>query len=146
MNKILLIAGLVLFLISVSFIGASFIQKEYVLLEVHYIEGVFELQSKSLGRGNYPTVNHDLDNEYEINLLSEKDDLLYSNGINPGELFIDTGEGELEGGVVQIDNTVFYVIVPSVRKGDRVEIKDSDGVVVLAEDVYDVGAKSCRVK
>jgi len=144
MNKFFLIVGLVLLL--VVFIGASFIQKEYIFLEVHYVGGVFELQSKSLERGNYPTVNHDLDDEYEVNLFSDGGGLLYSNGIDPSELFIDTGEGELDGGIIQVDDTVFYVIVPSLGEGDNVEIRDSNDLVVLETEVYDVGAKSCRVK
>jgi|APSaa5957512535_1039671.scaffolds.fasta_scaffold359389_2 hypothetical protein len=146
MNKLFLLVGIVLLLVTVSFIGASFIEREYVLLNVRYDGGVFELQSTSLEKGNYPTINHDLDDEYKVDLFSGGGDLLYSRGIDPSGLFVDLGEGELEGGIIQLSSVEFSVVVPSLREGNNVLIKDKDGNIVLDTEVYNVGAKSCRIR
>jgi len=140
-----LIAVILIAMIS-ALIGAPLIEKDYILLKINYENENFVLLSKSLEKGNYPTLNHDPDNEYRINLVSDKGDLLYTNSFDPSSLYSDIPSGnELEGGIIKLSKIEFYLIIPSDNEGDKVEIL-KDGESVFEEEVYDVGAKSCRVR
>ncbi|MFH1358761.1 MAG: hypothetical protein ABIH37_02655 [archaeon] len=150
-NKIFLFAAVGL-LVLVGLIGASFIEKEYVLIGIHYesnVEGEsFTRISRDLIQGYYPTLNQDLNKDYRVNLLSDDESIIYTNSFDPTQLYSDgVNEGdELDGGIIKMENVDFYLVVPSNRNGDKVRILDSENNLVFEEEVYDVGKKECRVR
>ena len=150
-NKIFLflVVGL---LILVGLISASFIEKEYVLIGIHYETSddgeSFTRISRDLIQGYYPTLNNDLNKDYRVNLLSDDESIVYTNSFDPTQLYSDgVNEGdELDGGIIKMENVDFYLVVPSNRNGDKVIILDSENNLVFEEEVYDVGEKECRVR
>jgi hypothetical protein len=142
MNK-----GILLFLIFgfVFIVGAPPVEREYVLMEMKFDNGQFVLKDKSLEKGNSPSINHIIDRKYVYNLKSKKEQILYEDSLDPSLLFSDNGEEELSGGIIEVDNIDFFLLVPSIVEGDKVEIL-KDGQKVFEERVFDVGAENCRVR
>ena len=125
---------------------AAQVQQRFVLLELKYDNGEFTLINKTLEYGYYPTINHDAQKKYQLNLISETNETLYSNQFDPSKLYSDLQEGEeLQGGVIELNDTRFFVISPDISKGDRVDII-KDNKTIFSTEVYNVGAVSCRVK
>jgi len=121
---------------------------EYILVEVYYDGEEFNLIEKSLEKGNYPTLAHKTEQEYEVNLIDKKGQILYYSSFNPLLLFsdnIDATGKEIEGGVILLDEANFFIITPSIKDAEKIEVlKDDEKIFEV--DVYDVGATSCRVK
>lgn len=147
--KIKIITAVISIMLISTLVGAPFVEKDYILLDILYEDGKFTLLDKNLERGNHPTINHDLDKEYRINLISDKKDLLYTKSFDPRSLYSDGPTGpigkELRGGIIKLDKVEFFLIVPSNNEGEKVEILKDDEIV-FEEEVYDVGAKPCRVR
>lgn len=118
--------------------------REYVLLEFYYDNGEISLINKSLEKGNFPTLNHDIGKDYTINLVADGL-ILYSSDFDPTLLYSDSFEEEMQGGVEELDEAVFFIMVPSIKEGKSVEIL-KDNKKILEEEIYNVGASSCRIK
>jgi len=131
----------------IVFIGsASKINQEYLLIEFSYDYGNFILLDKSLQTGNSPTINHLDDGEFLINLVSDKNKIIYSAFFNPLILYSDSFENNItEGETIVLDRAEFSISVPSFKEMKKIEIFD-DNKKVFETGVYDVGAKSCRIK
>ena len=142
-KKVLFLAVFFVFIFQVI---AVQVQQRFVMLELKYDNGEFILINRTLESGYVPTISHDTQKEYKINLISENNDVLYSNQFDPSKLYSDTQEGEeLQGGIVELNDTSFFVISPDIPNGDRVVII-KDNKTIFTTEVYNVGAISCRVK
>ena len=142
----LILLSILFGLLFLIFVEASIIEKEYILLDVNYENGRFLLINKSLEKGNFPVIKHDFDKKYELRLISDKGEILYINSFDPTILYTDILVGDsLTGGVINLDKGEFYIAVPSNKNGDKIEILD-DGEKILEEEIYNVGAKYCRIK
>jgi hypothetical protein len=119
----------------------------YVLLEFEYDKGYINLISKSLEDGKSPTINHDSNKEYEVFLFSEDGEVLSTTSFeNPSRLFSDVLDGEeMDGGVMNLGKTNFYLTVPESKESDKIVVF-KQGVEIIQEEVYDVGAQSCRIR
>tara|TARA_Y100000310_G_scaffold338126_1_gene426927 strand:+ start:994 stop:1428 length:435 start_codon:yes stop_codon:yes gene_type:complete len=144
MNKKFYLLLFMLLVFVVVLLVSAAVPREYILLEIYY-DGDFVLVNKSLESGFYPSINHDIDVPYEVKLMSEEDEL-YSNTFDHTILYSDAIiEENMDGKTELLDEINFFVVVPSVRDGEKVEIL-KDGVKVFEEEVYDVGATPCKVE
>ena len=101
---------------------------EYYFMELFYANGEFDLVGWSVEKGKVPSVEHEVDKEYELQLLSFEGEVLYSYLFgNPGLVFSD---GEEEGGVIEFDNRVFYVLVPKFEDAYGVRVVRGGEVIV----------------
>ena len=46
---------------------------------------------------------------------------------------------------MELEEVQFYLAVPEVEGFDRIEISKQE-IEVIKEEVYDIGAQSCRIK
>jgi len=120
---------------------------KYVLLEFEYEDGEINLINKSLEEGKSPTILHEAGKEYNVNLYSSDGEVLYSFSFdNPGRIFSDGSRGaELYGGVMELEKIKFYVPVLEDKKSWKIEILKNEEEI-LEEEIYMVGAKSCRLR
>lgn len=128
---------------------------EYILLGFNYGNGKFDLIERTLENGYSPTISHDPDKKYKFNLLSSDEEILYTIPVDdPGaffsELFV---EDKIEGGLEEFElDDSFYIIAPEKRKSEKFQVLLEDDLdegsdnVVAEGDVFDIGAKSCRVR
>lgn len=145
-KKILFFSIIILFsLIIIVFAQVNEEKREYILLELKYDNGSISLINKSLETGNYPEYNHYLNRSYDLRLLSLKGEIIYENSLNPTLIYSDAFEEFTEGGIVEIKETNFFVVVPSIKEGEKVEIL-KQGEKIFEEGIYDVGATPCRIK
>ena len=151
MNKKLLVLVcvicLVVAVVSIVLAASPVERREYVLLEFKSVNGELELISKSLETGFASSVNHDVNGDYEAKLVSDSD-VLSSVSFNPEFLYSDSfqeGQVDITGDVIILEETEFFVSVPSVESIKKVEVY-KNGDKILEEDIYDVGATSCRIK
>ncbi len=146
LNLIKLISLILFWLLFFIFIDASIIEKEYILLDVKYENEKFILLDKSLEKGNFPVIKHNLDKKYEIKLVSEDGIVLYKNSFDPSFLYSDNPIGDsLSGGVIILNKAEFYIAIPSEKEGNKIEIL-KNGEKIFEEEIYNVGAKYCRIK
>lgn len=137
----LISAGLILVVALIFIIPAEIIKEEYVLLQFKYSNGNFSLINKSLEKGYYP---HEIyDRTYEFNLLSKNNENLYATTFEPSLLYSDGGE-QLDGGVLILDEAVFFVAMPNYKEINKVRIV-KDNQTIFEEDIHDVGSSSCRI-
>ena len=132
-------------------------QLEYILLDFHYKDGEFELFRRSLEEGWSPTISHDSDKKYKFYLCSPNREIVYSFSMDdPGTYFSDISlEEEIEGGIVEFDPVNFYIVAPEKRQSEQFQILLDDAteceiygsdLIVSEGDVYDIGARSCRIR
>ena len=141
-KKILFIVFIILLVLAVT--GLE--REEYVLLEISYSNGEFTLINKTLETGNSPTLNHDTGKSYNLNLVSDTGDILYSLKFDPTLLYSDALIGEdMHGNAEILSEAEFFLAVPGIKGADKVEIL-KDNIKVFEEEVYNVGASSCRIK
>lgn len=133
--SIFLIVGMILV------VAASQVENSYVLLEFNYDNGNFSLISKSLESGNYPY--SPIERTYGINLLSDSGNL-YSASFDPTLLYTDYGNETLEGGLLILNETTFYISVPNFEDIQDIQIV-KDNIIVFEGDIHDVGATNCRI-
>lgn len=129
--------------IFIAFSQAVQVQKEYILLEFKYENGNFSLVSKSIEKGNYP--NPKIERAYQFNLLSDENKILYATSFDPSLLYSDYGNMELEGGIVILNKTNFFVSLPNYEETGSLQIV-KDNKIIFEEGIYDVGAKKCRIR
>ncbi len=141
--KILTLTGI--FLILSGIVIASLVEKEYLLLEMNYNAGEFELIEKTIEKGNYPEIEHNLNHNYKARLISDTEEILFSVDFNPTLLYTDSFDGEMEGGLIELESNTFFIIAPNFRKANKVQILE-ENKKVFETGVYDVGATSCRIK
>jgi hypothetical protein len=122
-------------------------KEEYVLLEFEYDDGNITLLNRTLEKGKSSGLKHDSRKEYKARLVSDDGEILHTTLFDdPSDLFSDVFENdEIEGGVMSIGKTKFYLSVPESMESDNVEVI-REGVEINKEEVYDVGAKSCRLR
>ena len=142
---ILLLAFGILLVGILFFVKGDFIDDKYILLELEYDNGEISLLSKSLEIGEHPEILHEVGEEYKIDLISDVGSVLYSEGFDPTKLFTDFGDEDLKGGLVELNEVVFYMAIPDYKESEKIEIL-KDNVKIFETGVYDVGAKSCRIK
>lgn len=120
---------------------------EYIILHMNYNEGKFSIVGKSLEKGFYPDYSHTTSSQYTLQLTSE-DGILYQNSFDPTLLYSEGADdnSDIEGGPVILDNADFALIIPSLPEGENVLIFDANGEKVFEEDIYNVGATSCRIR
>lgn len=138
--SLILIAGIIIsFLVLNS--NAQTKNNEYVLLTFKYDNGNFSLLNKSLETGNYPASVSG--RAYNISLLSQQN-ILYTTSFNPELLYSDEGNEVLSGGVIILNQTIFYVLLPNFQDLQNVSIVQGNSLV-FEQDIHDVGATSCRI-
>ena len=140
----LILVGILLVVVSLV-IASDFLPNEYILIEIQYDNGNFVLIDKSLEKGNFPTINHDLEQRYEVRLISDEEEVLFSNYFDPTILYSDGYEEEMEGGMIELDEARFFIITPNFKNAKKVEILE-DKNKVFETEVYDVGSISCKIK
>jgi len=128
---------------------------EYILLEFNYRNGEFDLIEGTLEEGYSPTISHDSNKKYRFNLRSSDEEILYALPIDdPGaffsELFV---QDEIKGGLKEFElEGSFYIVAPEKRESENFQIllrnylDDGPDSVVAEGNVYDIGAKSCRIR
>jgi len=103
----------------------------YYLIKLLVYGEEFEILDSSLEKGNPPNLENK-DKEFKIRLFSEEDELLYYNSFsNPGFVFSD---GLKEGGVIDLDEASFYLVIPNLDGAYKFKIYDGKGNTIL--DVY----------
>jgi len=138
--------SLIFLFISLFLINASVIENKYVLLEFYYDRGEVSLIGKSLETGEIPVIEHEIEKEYKIDLISTKDDVIYSFIFDPTKLFSDVEiNGNMEGGTLELEEARFYLAVPETKENKKIQVL-KDNQVMLEEEVYDVGSSLCRIK
>ena len=143
-TKIYLLIVLIVLLIILA--NAAIVENDYVLVELKYENGIFSLINKGLEKGSYPNPAHNSGKEYNINLLSDDKSVLYTLDFDPTLLFTDgTKNNEIYGGIIVLNETNFVLTIPSYEEGEKVEIL-KDNEKVFETDVYNIGAKNCRIK
>jgi len=123
------------------------VKQEYNFLEFEYFNGEFKLLNISLLEGNYPTLSHDPEKEFNMLLISKTGEVIQNNSFDsPSIIFSDLFEGEeIEGGLLNIGKSKFYAIMPESEDSYSIKIF-RDQRRITEEEVFDVGAKSCRLK
>ena len=132
-----------LFVLIVINLASSAYNNEYVLMEFEYTNGEFSLIDKSLEYGFAP--QEGVQREYEFRLVSEMNETLNGVYFDPSLLYSDGGQEEIEGGILVLNETRFYVTMPNFFDLRAIEII-RDNNLIFREEVYDVGASSCRIK
>lgn len=126
----------------------------YILLEFEHENGNIFLINRSLEKGRSQNIIHNLNKEYEVILFSDEEKVLYISSFNnPSHLHADDldlhtddfTEEENDGGLIDLKKTKFYITLPESRESNKVEIF-KQGEKIFKEEIYDVGAKSCRLK
>lgn len=142
-KKFFLILGAVFLILAV---GASLIEKEYILIEFYYQNGNFHIVNQTLEKGDYPINENEGDFEYEFVLSSDNNDLLYSNSFDPTIIFTDGSNGEyFGGGAIKLSETNFFVIAPNFNNAQKIKIF-KDGQKIFEAGVDYNAAKSCRIR
>jgi len=100
---------------------------EYVLLSFSYDNGNFALINKSLETGSYPYSA--VERDYTINLVSSSNLSLYSASFDPSLLYTDGGSEQLEGGLVSLNQAVFYAVLPNFENLKNVQIIKDNQVI-----------------
>lgn len=129
--------GLIFFLV----LSSSAQLSEYVLLSFAYDNGNFVLLNKSLEYGSYPYTP--VERDFRLSLISRDNSSLYSTSFDPSVLYSDSGNEIMEGGVVILNQSIFYAVLPNFEEINKVVIV-KDNSIVFEEDIHDVGATSCR--
>jgi len=133
-----------LFSLGNSYSNDSSIENRYLFLEFYYKDGNFSLVNKTLESGYYP--NSEFYGEYKIKIFSENKEL-YSNYFDPSVIFSDDFSKEvIEGGVLKLNESNFYLVLPYFDEAEKIEILNSNNEKIFENEVYDVGAESCRVQ
>lgn len=128
---------------AVSIAGTS---QDVILIQFHYENGNFSIINKSLEQGISPTISHKPGFDYSIDLVSAREEQLYSFSFDPTILFSDEEtENGLDGGAITLNETDFSVVIPSISEGEKVVLL-KNGEKILEQEVYDVGASPCRIK
>ena len=137
----------VLILLIAIFLSSAYeFKQEYILVELNYENGNFSFVNKSLEAGNYPTLSHTLEYDYEADLISDGGEVLYFNTFDPTLLHSESGgEDGIEGGAIILNNSKLFILTPNFRNAEKIEIL-KQGEKIFAVEVYDVGATSCRIK
>jgi len=142
MNK--KISLLLLGILIVVIVNAA-LPEEYILLEINYKDNAFSLIDKSLEKGKFPTLNHEIE-PYKVQLVDVDYNAIFSSTFDHTVLYSDGFvNDETEGGAKLLDETTFFLAIPSVREGQKIEIL-KDNIKVFEEEVYDVGATPCRIQ
>lgn len=116
---------------------------KYVLLEMNFNSGSFDLLSKSVETGCYTKSSDVFD--YNYNLISGES-VLESGSFDPSLLFVDNLEnGEMEGGAVPVESGIIYLKVPYNPQAENFEIYSGENKIFETK-IYDAGAGVCRVK
>ncbi len=157
-NKII-ISLILLFLTFgvLSLVNSQNCNNDYVLIELNYGESISVVE-KTLERGCIPDYQHDAGFRYSYELIGDNISL-YEADFNPEFLYYDgiSEETSITGKVVSgedierdiiggadIYNENFFIKVPSVKEGEKVNLYDNE-TKILEIDVYSVGATSCRI-
>jgi hypothetical protein len=142
-KKILVFCFFVLFVSGVVSIGEEEkCIKEYVVIDLSY-DGNFSVIEKNLEKGCFPEYRHVSEFKYSYELEGDNKSL-YLADFNPRILYSDSESDEdIEGYVDEVDEN-FIIAVPSLVKGEKVNIYD-DKEKILEIDIYSVGATSCRI-
>ena len=85
---------------------------------------------------------------YTLQVTALDDSIIYKNTFDP-TLFYSEGADEslnVEGGPVFLDDVNFFLVIPSTPETMSVSFLDSNGKVLFNEEVYNVGASSCRIR
>ena len=136
---------LIIVVLTLTIIPSTTIQKEFILLHIKYENNQFSLIDKKLEKGFYPTLEHDKNLDYKIEIKKDQT-ALYQNSLDPTLLFTDGFNGEeMHGGAIKIDEISFYLILPSLQEGKTIQIT-KDNQIVFQENIYDVGAHNCRIQ
>jgi hypothetical protein len=144
--KILASLGIISLIVIVSFAYINtasqednLCNKDYVMISLAY-DGNFSVLDKTLERGCVPLILHNANFEYSYELTGSNTSL-YQQDFNPTLIFSDNDEQ----GDVREANQSFDIAVPSLKQGEKVNLYDNESKI-LEIDVYNVGAKSCRIE
>ena len=116
--------------------------EDKILIDLFY-DGDFVVLNKSLVRGCIPSYKHDLGRRYSYDLKAANQSL-YESEFNPELIYSDIdAENEIEGGAENAERNI-VLAAPSLENGEVVNLYDN-GTKIMEINVYDVGARSCRI-
>jgi len=149
-NILFLIVGLVLIFSIIAsaqdediYTGCE--NEKFFLISVKANENNFLLENKYLINGCSPRTKDVSSFEYSYK-LQNNENILYENGLNSQEFFIDTYNLEtLSGGVVPITSENIYLIAPYTEDANKILIYQGE-TKVFETSVGELGASSCRIK
>lgn len=146
MNKFYLIIGGIFFILAVS---AAASEKEYVLIEIAYESGTFNLINETLEKGNYPFIEHENNYGYNFYLVSDKKEIFFSGSFDPTLIFTDglniSNNESFEGGAIELNESNFFIAVPNIKKAEKIEIFKNNEKIFEAELDFNP-ASSCRIR
>ncbi len=121
MNKKILSFVLISFLLVLTLVMVlgEAERKEYILLELQYSDGQMILIDKSLEKGFSPSLEHDVSKDYEANLLTDVDEVIYTIKFDPTLLYTDGFDEETEGGIEEFEEIKFLLLYLVSEKGKK---------------------------
>jgi hypothetical protein len=146
-KKIFLIGGMIFLILAVT---AGSIKNEYILIEINYENGKFYLVNETLEKGNYPSIEHEINSDYRFELVSDKGEVLFTGYVEPNLVFTDglskeKNNKDFEGGVVELNQSNFFIIAPNIKKSDKIKIFKEDNKVFEAKIDFQEPT-SCRLR
>ena len=135
--SLIILSGILIAVFAMSALNEG----DYTLLELKYENHNFSLVNISHYSGNPQEFSTAKD--YEIRLIDYLENNIYSLNFDPANLYTDGGNEELDGGLVTLNSSLIYLVIPRYYETEKIIIS-REGNDIFGAEVYDE-ASSCRI-